>query len=507
MEAWNATLTASALGWTGSGTTSVINSAQVFDVETEYDEVALIFANCDPTYPLTVQGATISAGGSGGTCTVADLTNNSGFSTAGFHNTVTFGGGNASGIIPPSPFMNAGAPNGRFPGLLISDFTPLMSVPRSDVTGGRPLLYIRATIVPSNAAQKITFLRPTTTAGGGYAQTQTGYPNYERVCLSGEVNASASNLTGAGAITPAFGGSGNGCVVGFIYRSRSGRVMTVAAFGDSITNGSGTTNGFSWAQKVGYQLNIANAPAQNNLLMSSMPIETCCFGFPSQTAATYLQSFKALVDAGLQFNVAIMAPYTPNSASNGFISRQSFIDFAAECDNLGIYPMGWTGVPSPTLMTNAAFDTTRLAVNSWLLSGCDVGVMDFNAVVGGGTAATSASVTATIASGVMTISAVLSGTVAVNQNLSGTSVPNGTYITSIGTFNGTSGTVNISNSTISVATGETVTCTGGIQQYAAGMGYTDNTHPSDLGDTTIATNVVQPKLQGLLNQYYGALTS
>ena len=88
-----------------------------------------------------------------------------------------------------------------------------------------------------------------------------------------------------------------------------------------------------------------------------------------------------------------------------------------------------------------------------------------------------ASVTATIATTTMTISAVLSGTVTLGRQISGTSITGTPTITAFGSFNGSSGTVTIST-TETVSSGETVTCVfiaGNERAFICGTGGTSGT--------------------------------
>lgn len=85
--------------------------------------------------------------------------------------------------------------------------------------------------------------------------------------------------------------------------------------------------------------------------------------------------------------------------------------------------------------------------------GCvDGGSGHYNAFL----ARTGASVTGTIVTTVMTVSATASGNLAAGQNVSGSSITPGTTITSLGTYNGSTGTVNLSTSN-TVSVGETIT--------------------------------------------------
>lgn len=68
-----------------------------------------------------------------------------------------------------------------------------------------------------------------------------------------------------------------------------------------------------------------------------------------------------------------------------------------------------------------------------------------------------ATITATIATTTMTISATLSGTVTLGQSIAGTGISGTPTITAFGTYNGSTGTVTIS-ATQTVSSGETITC-------------------------------------------------
>ena len=366
VEAMNTTA-ASAFGYTGTGAGASITSHQLFDVETNFDAVQLIFGNLSTTASMTIQGASVSAGANGA-CTAADTIN-----AGGTYTPVTFGG-NASAVIGPSTVIIGAS---QMPKLLLSDWIPLGSLPRSDVSGARPLLYIRAAAVPTSGSTSdpLTNLRLQTGNGGGY-QTSA----YGRINLSSFGNAAAPQLTGAynGANPAIF--AYNAFCLGFRYRARNGRIITVASIGDSITVGAGTSNIFSWAQKGPLLANNANAGSNSGI--SPYPIEHMKFGYPGQSAATYEQAFEYLRTSGLNYNVAVFSAYTPNSAGQSALTRQSLVKFLAECDDDGTYPLVWTGVPSPALLTTAALDQDRLTYNATLNS-VDAGYMDFASAVSG----------------------------------------------------------------------------------------------------------------------------
>ena len=90
---------------------------------------------------MPISKATVNVGPS-----AADLTMNGAPYTA-----VTFAG--APGVTVPVATSVAGL--GTFPSYVVSDFVPLSSLARTDVIGGRPLVYTRTQLSPTVSTDPI----------------------------------------------------------------------------------------------------------------------------------------------------------------------------------------------------------------------------------------------------------------------------------------------------------------------------------------------------------------
>ena len=144
-----------------AGTVPFVNFQQVFDVEAHFDQIALIFINGSLTAPLPISKATVNVGPS-----AADLTMNGAPYTA-----VTFAG--APGVTVPVATSVAGL--GTFPSYVVSDFVPLSSLARTDVIGGRPLVYTRTQLSPTVSTDPIAALQR---AGADWATFPNAYGRY-----------------------------------------------------------------------------------------------------------------------------------------------------------------------------------------------------------------------------------------------------------------------------------------------------------------------------------------
>ena len=340
-----------------AGTVPFVNFQQVFDVEAHFDQIALIFINGSLTAPLPISKATVNVGPS-----AADLTMNGAPYTA-----VTFAG--APGVTVPVATSVAGL--GTFPSYVVSDFVPLSSLARTDVIGGRPLVYTRTQLSPTVSTDPIAALQR---AGADWATFPNAYGRY----FAGSYRATANDVTTGvwGGTAPSSTGLSGPCV-GAVYRARNGRVLTVFAFGDSEVLGTGTTSGTQWVQKAGWTASggVTTVPA------SETPVETCYWGFAGQTPATYKKAFDLMLAqvGALPFNACLWEAFSPNGAGTPPVSRQYTAEVLAKCENASIYPIVMNGMPASTIGSQAN-DALRIAYNLELLKK-DCAVLDFDAVV------------------------------------------------------------------------------------------------------------------------------
>ena len=160
-------------------------------------------------------------------------------------------------------------------------------------------------------------------------------------------------------------------VVGIEYMAR-GRVVSVAGFGDSITEGRGTYlgEGFGFPACVAMSSNA-----------SGVPFEWSNLGWAGQGASQTFLQVQDCLDAGLVPGVAVLPVFTPN----GFLSAPSEaaiesmrLYFGQAIDLLekaGVDVIQWTGVSSsPSQFPVGAADGLRRALNRELLDAAARGV-------------------------------------------------------------------------------------------------------------------------------------
>lgn len=230
------------------------------------------------------------------------------------------------------------------PGVVVSDFMPIVSLPRTD-GGTRPLVLMR--------------YRP---------PTATPF-NFEQLNYSSWRTASANNrgrLFDVGQFTgDAIGNLNNSMIQGIrttfvspIFRFRR-NVVSVAAVGDSITMGVGSASGLdSWNRRACYDLSTPDRPV----------VPSNC-GLASQTSATYL-GFGKKVLAASKPTVCFYFPYSPNdnvaSTRARFDEMARAADFVDFCTENGIIPILCTPVPATN--KTAANDAIRVQVANDILA-------------------------------------------------------------------------------------------------------------------------------------------
>lgn len=170
-------------------------------------------------------------------------------------------------------------------------------------------------------------------------------------------------------------------IVGFQYLAR-GRVITVAAVGDSITDGRGTYLG------EGFIL-----PALEELSdMSGTAYEYMNCGWSGQAMSTFAERAVDVLQAGIRPDVLVIPSASPNdtlttitqSDIDAFRARRNRI--IAEARKVGVPVVAWTWLPTNTAVRNyGASDALRVAYNNELMAmkGKGLFVADTSAVVSG----------------------------------------------------------------------------------------------------------------------------
>lgn len=355
-----------------TNTSGFITSRMCCDAEAPFTQVALIFGNVSAsTFPIS--GASVAAG-----ATLNDPMNGTDAARTNFVQ-ILFGG-------LPTATVPAGTTGA--PGLLVSDFANLNSVPRQagdattwSVAGGkladcftRPLLHI-------SVAQPITAVN-TPLLGYGFNGGCTDAPFNPRqptktgryISVAHASDATVQTSVGAanaltGTVYGPFSGIVNLPVIGMIFKYAT-NAMCVMVGGDSITFGasvgvfgpSDATSpglpGRSWAS-IGPEVasTIAN------------PIEHCQLGVSGSQTPTFLTRIQAAISAGIVPTHVVYASFSPNDGSGGPGAPQlaTLNSVLSLCSSNNIYPLTWTGLPVGLLATqklSSAGEAARLAWNT-----------------------------------------------------------------------------------------------------------------------------------------------
>lgn len=320
--------------------------------EADYDWVRLVFLN-----QSTTAGAitAVSVAPSASASDFLNPVNSAGVVDNTLWKPVYFNGGGADGSIPPPSgttrtlTQTAGvAGSGAADGLNViaavqySDWVQVSSLARIDTTTGTlPLLFIRtysATSFSTNTSAPIT-------AGAGFDPVASG-----RIIRT--YNSGTDSATTPGTVSG--GVSANAYMACFAvqYMSRK-RGLTVAAFGDSLFQGYGTTT------KQNNPFHIAISA----LSTPSFPVSFVNAGYQGQRSANIYSNATAMVP-GLKPDVAIFKAESPNdggAATQYALSIPNGFAFADYCIRNQIVPVLSTAMPWGY---SGAVETARLAFNA-----------------------------------------------------------------------------------------------------------------------------------------------
>lgn len=266
---------------------------------------------------------------------------------------VTFGGANGIGGSATPSFAPAADQNRRV--YTVSDVIPVASVARSD--GGRyPAVVIRAYLYTSGTA-------------GNYVIQGNGSQNFDawETHLSGRIwrmrgkGGNFANTTQSG-MTRALSVAENGApIVGIVYYAR-GKVVNVAGFGDSITEGQGTYVG------EGFGFPACQALSDN---ATGIAYEWSNLGWSGQTTGQIRQQvLDAVATPGLKFDIGVL----PGGSPNDITATIGEADIAATRFKVshmldlmrggGMATVLWTWLPTNTAVRNyGASDSQRRALN------------------------------------------------------------------------------------------------------------------------------------------------
>lgn len=291
---------------------------------------------------------------------------------AGFGGTNDYGGGSPATLTPA-------ATNARR-SFLVSDIMPVSSVARTD-GGTYPLLVMRAHLFQATGADGNIVISGNGTQSFANWATRPDGRIWRMTDKGGGFAASAQS-----GMTSANSAVGNGSpIAGVIYYAR-GKVVNVAGFGDSITEGQGSYVG----EGFGF-------PATQALTATGggVAYEWSDLGWAGQSTSQIWQNLiDTLAVPAFRFDVAVLPDGSPNDVSTTIDAttiasmRRRAVHMTAMLQAKGIQPVLWTWLPSnPAVKTYGASDSLRVAFNNdyrgWAARG---GVIaDFAATLSGTT--------------------------------------------------------------------------------------------------------------------------
>ena len=312
---------------------------------TDFVAARIILAN---NLLVAVTGVTACASVGG---TAADRVNN-----AGTFVNATFAG--SSTVTLPA------ATSAADPTYTVSDWINIQSTPRVD-GGALPLLYVRALTPLANTNAPLVGFG---LGVSGWATKSDGHIWAWRF-QSGDFVTTPSGMT---ASTDPSGSP----IAGVQYLTKSGAILSVAGFGDSITSAYlATIPGDSWLHKA--IVSYASGAAIGN------------FGWAGQTTAQYLARAQRCIPL-FKPTHAFYAIHSPNDGTpTAAITAAQYaraLQFVDLCRQNGTVPILWSGLPRTTDATNAtssytnAQDDLRKQLNQALMA-VGVEVVDMAAVM------------------------------------------------------------------------------------------------------------------------------
>lgn len=288
---------------------------------------------------------------------------------------VNFGGPNGlGGAFNPTmpPAASAARRN-----LVVSDIMPVPSVPRTD-GGTFPALAMRCYVFTAGAAGNYVIQ-------GDGAQSFANWENHPsgRIWRMRGKGGQFSNTSQSG-MTYANSAVENGSpIVGIVYYAR-GKVVNVAGFGDSITEGQGTYIGEGWGFPACHALSQAG---------SGIAYEWSNMGWSGQNTVAIRQNvIDAVTTPGLKWDIGFLPNGSPNdvggtiAASDIVNARSRSAQSLAVMKSAGIEPIQWTWLPTNTAVRNyGASDDRRVGLNGDTTGSTNAGniTADFSSALSG----------------------------------------------------------------------------------------------------------------------------
>lgn len=305
----------------------------------DFDAVAVVAMNIDAS-TMTIDACSVAVSERSDTSKTVPIIGGSNYNTAAAAGTqngfiaVTWNGGSTSVAVPAGSTDN--------PSFLLSDFTPISSIPRVDDPSKFPLVIVRQYF----NARTVSILAFASAAEvDNYNSQFAPYEFYQvaQATVDGATPATASNFTS----TWSLGASTQSMrIFGLAFRIR-GTSDTVLISGDSVVRGMAAAGNLI----SNHAANIHGgwfSVAMRSLASKTNPIGYVNLGISGNTSATYLTRAKTAITA-LRPNVAAMVPYTTNDAPTGVIvttqEMSRGMDFVETCRNANIAPILMQSTP------------------------------------------------------------------------------------------------------------------------------------------------------------------
>lgn len=302
----------------------------------------------------------------GAMCAAATAAPNNGYSPLNFDGsansfTPMLFAGAASGTVPACAYQS-GATNNNVPGLLQTDWTPIVSIPRND-GGTLPLFMLRAY---ASGSQGLMMSLITGAVTAGWPSVSQG-----RICDSYSTSGDYVSSNQGGFV----GNHRDVAILGVAVEFRGAvRGLSVFTVGDSLTQGSYTTasqNGFG---------HLAGALVST----PSAPVSVVNAGFAGQQHA-YIYSNASAYIAAFAPDVVVFPVYSPNdtySQANVNLALARTAAIIDQCIAASIVPIITTALPWNSI--SSAQDNVRKAMNATVLGWAANGgvlVADFDAAL------------------------------------------------------------------------------------------------------------------------------
>lgn len=346
-------------GRAGSFTTSASGTTfhTAFAVAQGYDAVRVILAHMNNGGTLAVSSCKVSS--------VADFSTDSARNNnSGSWSSVTFSGA-TTGTIPAA----AGASR---KGYLVSDWINLSSLARTD-GGTLPIIAVRVFHNVLSTALTILGIN----ASDNYTNWKTNPSG--RVWMSRKHDGDAVGTIGNMASTTDISQT---TIAGVQYLAR-GRVVTILAVGDSLSEGRGTYLGAGPAH-------VAAGLLTNS---STLAIESATIAEASTSGAAHVNQIKDLFAAGITPDIAVVSP-SPNNFSATIAANEIVLDRGyvaqqvAACDQYGVLPVQGNMCPvNPAIKDFNSSDSRRVAYNTEIAAMAARGevLVDYSATISGAT--------------------------------------------------------------------------------------------------------------------------